>query len=188
MTMTASTALTEPRLRPRERESPPIYNPVSDDSDVPLHTDISSRHTYRVILNTTPKILSDTLSFLAESAERASIRLAYELRIDELRTYAAEEGFTISQASEADFWKFMKSAGFTRRAGLVAMDNGDLRAVWDGDGEDHLGLHFLGGGSITFVIFKQQAGRQVQRLAGTDTLDGMKERIHKFDLTPLVNR
>ena len=114
---------------------------------------------------------------------------AYTQRIDDLRKYGLEDGIFLDEASEEDFWAFMTSEGFTRKAGLALMDNGDLRAVWkDADGS-HLGLHFLGNQEVNYVIFKRRPGaEQVSRVAGNDTFDGIKKQIHAFELASLVNR
>ena len=115
-------------------------------------------------------------------------RRAYRNRIDELAGYGLEEGISVSAPSEEDFWAFMESSGFTNRAGLVLMDNGNLRAVWKRD-DDHLGLHFLGNQTVNYVIFKRRPGAsEVTRVAGNDSFDGIKERVRAFELASLVNR
>ena len=121
---------------------------------------------------------------------RAALELirTYSQRIDELRDYGLEDGISLNEASEDDFWTFIGSSGFTRRAGIALMPNGNLRAVWKGDGEDHLGLHFLGNHAVSYVIFKRRSGAiQVSRVAGNDTFDGIKRQIRSFGLNSLVN-
>ena len=113
----------------------------------------------------------------------------YWRRIHDLRGYGKEDGILINESSERDFWAFVGSAGFTRRAGLALMDSGNLRAVWKDDDESHLGLHFLGDQTVNYVIFKWRSGvRRISRVAGNDTFDGVKRQIHAFDLTSLVNK
>ena len=69
---------------------------------------------------------------------------AYRDRIEELRGYGEDEGVTVNEASEKDFWAFVKSLSASRKGSLVLMDNGNLRALWKGEQESHLGLQFLG--------------------------------------------
>ena len=121
---------------------------------------------------------------------RAALELLqnYNQRIDQLRVYGQEDGITLNEESERAFWTFIESSGFTRRAGLALMDNGNLRAVWKGDDGDHLGVHFLGNHVVNYVIFKRRPGTvQVSRVAGNDTFDGIKKQVRSFALNSLVN-
>lgn len=116
-------------------------------------------------------------------------RRAYQSRIAELREYGIEDGVTVNPASERDFWAFVQSLPAARPGSLVLMDNGNLRAVWEGKNESHLALQFLGGRMIQYVIFKRRprAGK-VSRVAGADTFDGIKRQIDAFALQTLVCR
>ena len=112
---------------------------------------------------------------------------AYRSRIEALRSDAEFDGFIVNEASERDFWSFVNSVSFLRKAEVVLVDNGNLRAVWDGKDGSHLGLQFLGNRLVEYVIFKRrQTDRDVSRAAGRDTLDGIKKQIHAFDLTLLL--
>ena len=118
----------------------------------------------------------------------AESRIAYQRRIEELSKYGVEDGITLSEASHRDFWAFIDSANYLRRAEVVLMDNGDLRAVWRGDDQSHLALHFLGGRSVRYVVFKRRpASKHVSRVAGTDTFNGIKWQVLAFNLMSLVN-
>ena len=112
---------------------------------------------------------------------------AYRSRIEELRRFAALDGFSVSKASESDFWSFLTSMPFLRRAGVILMENGNLRAVWRSEDKSRLALQFLGNKSVEYVIFKRRRGaKEISRAAGFDTLDGLKRQILAFDLTTLV--
>ena len=129
--------------------------------------------------------------YMCESAarEREARRAyrAYGLRIEALRREAVLDGLVMNEASEEDFWSFVGSVSFAQRAGLVLMDNGNLRAVWKDDNESHVGLQFLGGRLAEYVIFKRrQAARAVSRVAGRDTLDGIRKQIRAFDLAAMM--
>lgn len=107
----------------------------------------------------------------------------YSLRIEVLRSDAEDDGFVLNEASERDFWHYIRSVPFAQKAGLVLVDNGDLRAVWKGDDESHLGIQFLGNQWVEYVIFKRRPSTSdVARVAGRDTLDGVKRQIDAFDL------
>ena len=113
---------------------------------------------------------------------------AYRNRIEELREYGEDEGVAINQASERDFWSFVKSLPVASRKGsLVLMDNGNLRALWKGKQESHLGLQFLGDRMVEYVIFKRRKrARKISRVAGADTFDGIRRQIESFELSALL--
>ena len=130
--------------------------------------------------------------FIAE-LDRKKIQIremshAYMLRIEVLRSEALLDGFSVNAASEEDFWSFVESISFAQKVGLVLMDNGNLRAVWKGENGSHLGLQFLGNRLVEYVIFKRrQATRDISRVAGRDTIDGIKRQIRAFDLIVLMD-
>ena len=125
--------------------------------------------------------------FAAKERETRRTYQAYGLRIEALRSDAALDGFAMNEVSKDDFWSFVGSISFAQKAGLVLMDNGNLRAVWNGDNGSHVGLQFLGGRLVEYVIFKRRhAARDVSRVAGHDTLDGIKKQIRAFDLTAMM--
>ena len=96
---------------------------------------------------------------------------------------AETDGFAVNKASETDFWSFIKSIPSARKAELVLMDNGNFRAVWKDKNGDHLGVRFLGERMAEYVIFKQRpSAGSVSRVAGIDTLEGVKTQLQAFAL------
>ena len=73
---------------------------------------------------------------------------AYRRRIEELQSYARLDGIPVRSASEHDFWSFFGSIPYACKAGVVLLDNGNLRAVWKGEESTRVGVEFLGGRSI----------------------------------------
>ena len=131
--------------------------------------------------------------FITEATGRNGMawrdRRAYERRIETLRDDAGRDDLTINVDSEQDFWDFVRSVNYLPRAMLALMDNGDIRAVWKGDDLCHLGLHFLGGGEIQYVIFKRRFdSKRVSRVAGVDTFGGIEKQIVAFDLIASMNQ
>ena len=112
----------------------------------------------------------------------------YQARIDYLKREAAHDGYLLNDVSEADFRQFVGSASGLRTGGLVLMDNGNLRAIWkDGEGS-RLGLQFLGGGMVQYVVFKRRSAKQqVSRVAGRDTFKGILRQVEAFDLGSLLH-
>ena len=67
------------------------------------------------------------------------------------------------------------------------MENGNLRAVWKGENEAHIGLQFINNRSIQYVIFtRREPQSPVSRVSGRDTLDGIKRQIEAFDLKSVL--
>ena len=114
-------------------------------------------------------------------------RQVYRDRIESLRSDAEIDGFAVNKASERDFWSFIKSSPFVRKAELVLLDNGNLRAIWDGEDDCHLGLQFLGERTVQYVVFRRRAGsRHVSRVAGRDTFEGVTRQVRTFELKALL--
>ena len=112
---------------------------------------------------------------------------AYMLRIRLLKDEAVHDGYVLNLASEIDFRHFVRSAPDIRRGNLVLMDNGNLRAIWKGNNGARLGLQFLGGRMVQYVIFKRRKKEQpISRVTGRDTLEGLERQIHAFELHSLL--
>ena len=127
----------------------------------------------------------DPQTRLIDDREKQALEVycAYAARIESLTDDAALDGFTVNPESEQDFWAFTWSVPFARRAELVLTDRGNLRAVWDREDGSHLGLQFLGGRMLQYVIFRRRKGNdQVSRVAGSDTFEGVKRQVRSFDL------
>lgn len=135
---------------------------------------------------------SQQAQFMAEFAakKRDSLRIgqAYQVRIEELRSYAEFDDLTINEASERDFWSFIMSMPFAREAELVLLDNGNLRAIWDDENGNHFGLQFLGERELQYVIFRHRKGyHKISRVAGRDTFDSVKRQVRTFELDTLLH-
>ncbi len=113
---------------------------------------------------------------------------AYQSRITYLQQEANLDGFALNPDSQSDFWQFVRSEPGLRQGDLVLPDNGNLRAIWDDDGESHLGLQFLGGGIVQYVIFRQrESGGPISRVAGRDSLPAIKQQLASFQLNSLLS-
>ena len=129
--------------------------------------------------------------YTAEQEQRSIARERvwefYMVRIQELDEYALEDEIVISQESKQDCLQFVYSTAMTTKAALFLMDNGNLRAVWKDDEGGHVGIQFFGKQQAECVIFKLRGISDfVSRVAGRDTLNGVKRQIHAFDLDSLV--
>ena len=107
----------------------------------------------------------------------------YVKRIDYLRLIVEEEGRTIREDSEVDFWDFVHRHPFSQSGQLIVTDEGHLRLVWKGDDEAHIGIRFLGGHWVRYVIFNHRVGeRALLETSGEDSFDGLVSQAHACGL------
>ena len=112
---------------------------------------------------------------------------AYANRIEILREQAELDGYSLNFASEEAFYDFLQKNPLIRRGRLILMENGNLRAVWKGKNEAHIGLQFINNQLIQYVIFTRRESRfPVSRVSGRDTMDGIMRQIEVFDLGSVV--
>ena len=125
----------------------------------------------------------------SKSESKIAHSQAYEARIELLRGYAADDDDieTVNEDSINDFWAFMKTSDFSRQAGLVLLDSGDLRAVWRENAGHDIGLRFMGNQEILYVILKRGAEERIaERATGTDSFDGVMKQIRSLNLLHFV--
>jgi hypothetical protein len=78
------------------------------------------------------------------------------LRIRELERLSVGDGVPLMRRSVADFLRLTVAHNLLHPV-LSVTEGGALRAVWTGDGWQ-VGLHFLGGGEVNFVIANSVGG------------------------------
>ena len=88
--------------------------------------------------------------------DEEDIRHDYKERIEYLGRVGLDEDIQIDNDSEKEFLAFVSSTATNRRAMLVLLDEGHLRAVWKSD-DDQIGLEFLGGGTVNYDVFKERS-------------------------------
>ncbi len=112
---------------------------------------------------------------------------AYRVRIEMLKRDAEQEEIVFNHTSEQDFWNFMKSIPYARKADVVVTDRGNLRAVWRGEENKHIGLQFFGNRCVEYVIWTRRAGSmKIEPKAGRDTFEGVKAQIRDWGLTSFL--
>lgn len=114
------------------------------------------------------------------------IHEAYKCRLQELREIAADDdGYSdLKEASEKDFWSFVESMLWSKKASLFLLENGNLRAIWRGLDGMHVGIQFLGEDSVIYVIFKQRPdAKKISRLHAIDTLEGVRDQLNTLGIT-----
>ena len=112
----------------------------------------------------------------------------YEERLAFLRQEAQDEGIGLRAASRQDFESLVSGAPKVRRAELVLLDNGNLRAFWE-DPEDtaQLGLQFLGEGEVQYVLLRREPGSEwLPHAVGQMPLTGLEHWLTEYDLRSLA--
>ena len=110
--------------------------------------------------------------------ETAGIHTRIRQRIELLKEIGEEEEIAYNANSEQDLWRFLKRLSFIKSPKLFLLDNGNLRAVWKGDGGKHIGLQFLGGEQIQFVIFSRRGEHNnMARIRGRDDFAGIARQL-----------
>ncbi|MCY4152017.1 MAG: hypothetical protein OXE94_07255 [Aestuariivita sp.] len=114
---------------------------------------------------------------------------AYNHRISVLEEQAADEGIFLNSRSRETFQVFFRSNPMIKLGELYLLENGNLRAIWKGDGASHVGLQFLENGLIQFVLFKQRhPDVPVSRRYGRDTPSGVLAQIFELKLDKVLYR
>jgi hypothetical protein len=120
-------------------------------------------------------------------AGRASFpnSLDMDLRVQALRIEAKIDQVPFSNASHAEFRDFMRLVPARVRPAIFLRDNGNLRALWKNDDQEQIGLQFLGGGYIQYVIFKRQPDRKLTSHSGVASRDKLLAFIRAAGATVL---
>jgi hypothetical protein len=88
----------------------------------------------------------------------SSITDQVEKRISQLREIAADEFLNISENSLNDLMGFINESNGLRLPSIALVGNGNFRLVW-ADGENQVGLQFLGDGAIQYVCLRTIDGK-----------------------------
>ena len=114
----------------------------------------------------------------------------YQERIEFLEREAPVEGIVLDDASKEDFWRFIRASQPTSRGDIFLLDNGNFRIVWEGGTGQaagyKVGLRFIGGGLVRFVISKRRPRAKLYRIYGTIEWQELEELIQGCGLGELV--
>lgn len=129
-----------------------------------------------------------TIHDLLPLTERSSAtRARFERRLQLLAEEAEAEGYAFNPDSAVTFRWFLNRYPFLRAGRLFLMDNGNLRATWRDERDTHVGLQFLPGDSVQYVIFTRRPSSQtISRVHGYDTLDAVPRLLAAYDLGDIV--
>ena len=122
-----------------------------------------------------------------ETPGRRSKREGYEARVAFLQQEARSEGFDLSAASRRDFESVALGAREVRRAELVLLPSGNLRAFWEDKKGTQLGLQFMGEDVVQYVLLRRGEGAKSPRHAvGRVSLERLEQRLTELGLRSLL--
>jgi hypothetical protein len=122
-------------------------------------------------------------AFREHAEAMRNVEIGLNTRLAELRDWAQSEQASISPDSESDLRNFLKAASVTQSPAVYLLENGNFRTVWKGDGDEHVGLQFLGGRQVQFVLFSPRYDPEiVSRSSGRDTARGILDQIRALKL------
>ena len=129
-----------------------------------------------------------TVQHILERINRSlRTRANFEGRLQVLVEEAEAEGYAFNPDSEVAFRWFLNRYPLLKAGRLFLMDNGNLRAAWKDDRDTHVGLQFLPGDSVQYVIFtRRPSSRTISRVHGYDTLDGIPRLLAAYDLSHVL--
>jgi hypothetical protein len=143
---------------------------VSDASSPPPRPTLTPRMVQQTQANTAVRdsVPSGVRDPRAGQTERLSFPNALDiaLRIQALRIEAEIDQVPFSNASFAEFRDFLRQIPARARPAIFLRDNGNLRALWKNDDQEQIGLQFLGGGDVQYVILKRRPNRKLTTHSG----------------------
>jgi hypothetical protein len=142
-------------------------------------------------ITTEPKSGADELADrqTEETKKRLAAVAEVNKRLSDLRVTAAEEEYPISRESLKALKIFLNATTFTKRPYIALLDSGNLRALWeDRAAGEQIGLQFLGGDTVQFVIFARRADEGfIARSAGRDLITNIQSQIEANGLRRLMS-
>jgi hypothetical protein len=134
------------------------------------------------------RIFTAEIKARKNAEDMREVAIGTDRRFAELKDLAVSEQIFISPQSESDFRSFLKIASATQLPALFLLENGNVRAVWKGAKDEQIGLQFLGGRQVQFVLFSRRYDPEMAvRSCGRDTINGMLDQIGALRLRKLID-
>jgi hypothetical protein len=142
-------------------------------------------------ISTTTAVRDRVSSWVRDRAgqtERPSFPNALDIdlrRIQALRIEAEIDQVPFSNASYAEFRDFIRQVPVRTRPAIFLRDNGNLRALWKNENQEQIGLQFLGGGDVQYVILKRRPNRKLTTHSGVASSGELLALIRAVGVTAL---
>lgn len=114
------------------------------------------------------------------------IRDAAFARIAELEIDANDDDLHVNQGSRYQIRSFFQTFDLACRPGIFLLDSGNFRCSWQGAPDRHVGIEFLGGNEVRYVIFAPDENDHVSREAGVASLGWVVKRLQLVGLKSWV--
>jgi len=108
-----------------------------------------------------------------------------EAQVEELRQHAAEEGEAFSEESAAAALRFCHELAADHEPAIFLMANGNLRAVWQNDARDQVGIQFMLQGLLQYVILRDRDGMTLKALGEDVSHDKVRHIVEIQELMGL---
>lgn len=119
--------------------------------------------------------------------EREKVRNSIKHRISTLKRLGLDEGITASEKSGKFLFDFFSKRMIENEPLIFLLENGNFRALWEGENGEQIGLQFLPDRNIQYVIFAQRPDRKdLARSFGSDTPEGIDRHVEINRLRSLL--
>jgi hypothetical protein len=108
-----------------------------------------------------------------------------ETQVEELRRHATEEEEAFSEDSAAAALRFCHDLAADREPAIFLMANGNLRAVWQNEARDQIGIQFMANGLLQYVILRDRDGMTLKALGEDVSFDRVRDTVDVQELTGL---
>jgi len=113
-----------------------------------------------------------------ERIEREKVRNSIKHRISTLKRLGLDDGITPSEKSGKFLFDFFSKRMIKNEPLIFLLENGNFRALWEGENGEQIGLQFLPERNIQFVIFARRPDRKdLARSFGSDTPEGINRHV-----------
>ena len=107
----------------------------------------------------------------------------YDERLSFLEEEGNLDGVSLNPDSISGFMEFIEKYMPTVSGGLVLIDNGNIRAVWNSNCESFVGIQFLNRQLTEYVLFSQTSpSLPVSRSFGQASIDSVMNQIEALEL------
>lgn len=127
--------------------------------------------------------------FLNHAVSNKKVRLQIFERLEELEMLGREDDLHMSLNSLSDFIRFLKEHDPSVHPFLSMVLSGNIRALWEHEDGRQIGLQFLGGDRIQYVVFMKRRPDGLRTSdCGTIQCDAVHDLISKTFLDLLYTQ
>lgn len=107
-------------------------------------------------------------------------------RLDQLMLDAKDEGINVNSGSKRGLLRFFADYGVKVRPKIVLCDNGNFRAIWEGQASGQLGVEFEGPSKVNYVILDGPKNDRFDKHYGQCTIGKLIKILTPFKFEHLI--